>query len=899
VARCITELQLRQFLADTLPPTAREQLEAHIEECPVCQHRLELLTADAGDALLTVRSRLNINDAGAESQFTIPGVDVLEEIGRGLHGIVYRAIENTSNRAIAAKVFYRHSFAHSDLERDRFRQESQVLATLNHPNIVTVLGHGESQGRPYVLLELVVGGTLASQLKGSVPSSRMAAQLLRDIARGVQDAHTHGIIHRDLKPSNILLLVPELPQADMSSPRWQPGIVPKLTDFGLAKWTHASGSLTESLAAFGTPSYMAPELAKSGSKSANPLSDVYSLGAIGYELLTGHPPFRGQTAYEILRQSQELAPVPPRGLLATIPRDLENIILKCLHREPWLRYRTAQALADDLDRFLDGKPVHAHPLGVIGKSLRVAKRHPRISIAAVGVFLFAVASFVTLAVLYRRAESNAERATRGLQRARDTLRTVARTREQQFLFPQNIRLQDPQPLIQLFELHAEALPDYQHDPDAWHDTSYAMMQLANMLSEYPKIDNLVTFHERGYGSIRDLIRVYPNSLKYRLSFAEASMQLSSHLPRSQRERIRALRHEAVEISSVLLKEYPTNNHYLNTHAAFLGGAGLTDLTDRHYDDADRYLSEAVKLNRLMCKRFPNDPQRVHFLTIALERYQQLLVQHFYDPIAFRKVVQEQIVNLSGVAERAPQRAAQFKALYWYHLQLATLHQFQGETEQSTNEFRTTIDKLERIQRELPDLDFLAEYHLRALYEDYHRRLLIDPVSADERLTAFRTKLRVTQERFPTSERVQVWALDELFLTSGPRDTPRLLATIREPVTTGKAPHGLQIAYARLLMDRGEFDAAIVVLDKVISELGRYPTLYLPMLLKVQTLWLKGDREQARSELAIVSSNLQKDFTAMFSDIHFHDQLWKQILGTDPPKRPGVLPKVAGVPRLFQ
>jgi serine/threonine-protein kinase len=283
---------------------------------------------------------------------------LLEERGRGGMGGVYKALQKSLNRIVALKMVLRSDFA-SDTDRARFRAEAAAAARLAHSNIVTVHEVNEIDGQPYFSMEYVEGPTLAERLSEGPLPPREAAQIVAAVARGVDYAHKHGILHRDLKPANVLLAGRAQSAADQSSPL----TAPKVTDFGLAKRVVGSGRLTQSGAIVGTPSYMAPEQARAD-KQLTPAADVYSLGAILYETLTGRPPFQAATPLETLFLVLEQDPVPPRLLNPGVPRALELVCLKCRAKAPGRRYASAADLAADLQAYLNGEPVSAQASGL-------------------------------------------------------------------------------------------------------------------------------------------------------------------------------------------------------------------------------------------------------------------------------------------------------------------------------------------------------------------------------------------------------------------------------------------------------------------------------------------------------------------------------------------------------
>jgi serine/threonine-protein kinase len=291
---------------------------------------------------------------------TISGYEVTEIIGRGGMGVVFKARHLKLNRIVALKMLLAGPYACPE-ELARFHREAEAVAALRHLNIVPVHDAGECAGRPYFTMEYVEGGTLEQSLAARPLPPRRAAELVATLAAAVQFAHQNGFIHRDLKPGNILLT------ADGT---------PKITDFGLARAIDAGPEFTQSGARIGTPSYMAPEQALGHTSAMGTAVDIYALGALLYELLTGRPPFLAGTVAETERQVIAEEPVPPTRLNAQVPRDLETICLKCLHKEPQRRYATAAALVDDLQRYLRGEPIAARPTGFAERTYKWVRRHP-------------------------------------------------------------------------------------------------------------------------------------------------------------------------------------------------------------------------------------------------------------------------------------------------------------------------------------------------------------------------------------------------------------------------------------------------------------------------------------------------------------------------------------------
>ncbi|MGO9924330.1 MAG: protein kinase domain-containing protein [Isosphaeraceae bacterium] len=311
----------------------------------------------------------------------IAGYELLDVLGEGGMGVVYKARQLGLNRLVAVKMIRRDRPGGPE-RKARFLIEAEAVARLRHPNIVQIFEIGETAGAPFVSLELLEGGSLDHRLASTPQPGRPAAELLITLARAVQFAHDAGIIHRDLKPSNILFA--------------EDGI-PKITDFGLAKRLESDSRQTESGQIMGSPSYMAPEQARGHTKDVRPAADVYALGAILYEMLTGRPPFKGETPMETLRQVTDDEVVPPSRLVPRVARDLETICLHCLNKEPSRRYGSAQALVEDLESFLAGHPIKARPTPFWERGVKLARRHP--VAAALLAFAFVATVGSTLAWL--------------------------------------------------------------------------------------------------------------------------------------------------------------------------------------------------------------------------------------------------------------------------------------------------------------------------------------------------------------------------------------------------------------------------------------------------------------------------------------------------------------------
>jgi hypothetical protein len=418
---CPSTEALLDFHLGKLAPADIDAVADHLEGCAACAAALRRLD-DATDSLLAVLRPLaaitstvdrnspdgtGTNAVPEEDQPEVPGYEVLGLLGRGGMGLVYRARHQTLKRTVALKVI--RNAGHTDAQaRQRFLGEAEVAARLSHPNIVQVYEVGEHKGMPFLALELVEGGSLADRIGGRPLPVAEAVRLVATLAEAIHLAHSRNVVHRDLKPANVLLT---------------PDGHPKIADFGIARRLDCASGQTGTGTVLGTPSYMAPEQAAGRVNEVGPAADIYALGAILYECLTGRPPFLGVSVLETLDQVRHREPTPPARLNPLVPPDLETICLKCLRKEPDQRYPSAHELAADLGRFSRGEPIAARPLGPWGRLTRWARRYPAVAgLLAALVVLFlagtAVSTYfgVTATQNARTARDNELRARAALAR---------------------------------------------------------------------------------------------------------------------------------------------------------------------------------------------------------------------------------------------------------------------------------------------------------------------------------------------------------------------------------------------------------------------------------------------------------------------------------------------------
>ncbi len=480
----------------------------------------------------------------------IPGYEILGELGRGGMGVVYRARQVRLNRPCALKMILGGAHASPDAAT-RFLAEAEAVARLQHANIVQIHHIGEADGLPFFELEYVDGGSLDRRLDGTPWPAKRAAALIESVAHGVAEAHLLGIIHRDLKPGNILIA------ADGS---------PKITDFGLAKSLAAESGLTRTDSIMGSPSYMSPEQAEGKTKEVGPLADVYSLGAILYELLTGAPPFRGTTPLEIISQVKNAEPVPPSRLVPGLPRDVETIALKCLQKEPGKRYESAAALVQDLKRFGEGRPIDARRVARPERAYRWCRRNPAVAgllLTVAALLALGFAGAVAAAIhLSRIAASERSARLEAVKQSKAAEASFAHARkavdesfstvsENKLLNVPGLRTLRADLLGSAISFYEQFVKDHGDDPSLRRELLRTRLQVAGVLRELGRVKeatdayNLITV-----GCVQDLVD-RPDDLDVKLALADAlsgSAEANSSENRSPADfrRVIGLREDVLE-----------------------------------------------------------------------------------------------------------------------------------------------------------------------------------------------------------------------------------------------------------------------------------------------------------------------------------------------------------------
>ncbi|HEY7428913.1 MAG TPA: protein kinase [Gemmataceae bacterium] len=641
---------------------------------------------------------------------TLGDYELLEEIAHGGMGVVYRARQKSLQRVVAVKVLQAGPLA-SPEQWQRFQAEAEAIASLDHPSIVPVYEVGVHQGLPYFSMKLFEGGSLAHRLSapGYRPSTREAASLLAATADAVHYAHARGILHRDLKPGNILLDAQGRPH---------------VSDFGLAKrsgWADAPtvqngetpvprAALTVSGAIVGTPSYMAPEQA-AGSRTLTTAADVYGLGAILYELLTGRPPFRGENLFETLRRLQEEEPSSPRSLNPAVDRDLETICLKCLQKEPTGRYASAHELADDLRRYLAGEPIEARPVGRLERLWRWCRRKP---VAAGVVLAFAVV--IVTAFLrenwHRRQVEESLRAEKAAkeklekrgQNGRDIISYVC-GRLSEDGWGEDPGMQEKRK--QLLEKGLAYYRDFLDAPDAegtaHSELIHTYFRIGDLTAALGKPDQAVEALNRARIAAETLLQLKPDDRDARLELARVLNRLGVLDKREHRneEALKSYR-QAHNLLVALRREAPENNEICGELGVVCNNQGNLYKDLHQLEEASASYRECVDINRDLSRR-ATDLQYTYGLAVSLQNYALLLYRQGQREEAWRHL--DEVDKLSRQVVAAKPNIPRYRQQLGRYLFNSGCKQYDekryAEARKSLLEGRDVLNRLVEMQPRIP------------------------------------------------------------------------------------------------------------------------------------------------------------------------------------------------------
>ncbi len=589
----------------------------------------------------------DLSKEGIDSEYPlIPGYFITDELGRGGMGVVYLATDLRLLRQVALKMIHPSGQLQSE-HRRRLMGEARAAARLHHPNLVQVFDAGEHEGRPYLVFELVEGGTLAEQIRKRTYSFDESARLMEQVCRAAHFAHQRQIVHRDLKPSNILIGSDDLP---------------RISDFGLAKRLDEDTQQTLSGVLVGTPSYMAPEQAVGKADASSAAVDVYALGAILYELLTGQPPFKAASVMETLELLRTKEPDRPRAINSKVPRDLETICLKCLQKEPGRRYISARVLADDLTKFLNGDSIVARPASAIERTGRWCKRHPLPAALVMALATVLVTGFVAVWLQWRETDRQREIAQQNAlnyQIERDAARQAradaeAKSQEaererknaERHLAASESRFRKAQaPIQELIRLGSELvrqpnmsargrtaleratrflkdlLAEKRDDPTAMYETASAVSSFAWMLLEHGSfVDGEAAIRDAGKIA-SDLLKIDSSNIRYRRLHRDIIWRQGiAYLRLGQNDKAEATLNDSVQISEVVLNLPKTNSSdHVALGAAYINFAVILT-SNRKRDEAAAARDRGIEVLRRCQSAYPRDSAVKDNLSLALSNY---------------------------------------------------------------------------------------------------------------------------------------------------------------------------------------------------------------------------------------------------------------------------------------
>ncbi len=605
---------------------------------------------------------------------TLARYQLLERVGGGAMGVVYKAYQVPLRRVVALKMLQRGAAATAQ-DLARFKVEAEAVARLHHPHIVQIHEVGEHDGLPFLALEFCPGGDLRRKLNNKPLPPAEAAALLEPLARAVQHAHEHGIVHRDLKPGNVLLA--------------EDG-TPKVTDFGLAKLLDASASLTASGVAVGTPSYMAPEQAR-GQKEVGAAADVFALGAILYECLTGRPPFLGTTPMETMLQAAHADPVPPRRLQPAVPRDLETVCLKCLEKRPDKRYPSAFDLADDLRRLREGRPVRARRTGPAGRAWRWCRRNPGVAGLGAALLVVFLGGFGGVTYLWREAESNRRRADEKAAAADENLRVAIRAINGTLTAVGNDLADVPHAELVRREVLEKALKFFRDflvqestSPAVRFEAAQAYSRLAWLQISLWEYEGSEEHSRRAIELLAKLAAEFPDEFDYRLLQTKTQWRLGLSLMLQGRfEEAEEAYRAVIGQAGSLLAQFPDRAAEIQ---AILVDArvnlGHTLGKMKRPREAEDEIREAVRVQEEVLAAGPRDHGRQARLAFALGELAVFMLESDRLPDA-EKASLDALKLYKKLAKEAPDRIS-------FHQYLARVYSYLGEVYDRTDRIEAAI-----------------------------------------------------------------------------------------------------------------------------------------------------------------------------------------------------------------
>ncbi len=839
-------------------------LEEYLRQFPQCEcHLRQLFEADhLVEVLLPPKTDPQPGRRFGE-------YELLEEIGRGGMGIVYKARQISLNRFVALKLI-RAQWA-TDPESRRFRLEAEAAANLQHPNIVAVHEFGEQAGQPYFSMDYVEGLSLAAIIqKNPLPSSQ-AARYLKTIAAAIHYAHQQGTLHRDLKPSNVLI-----DHFDQ----------PRVTDFGLARRNEGESGMTQTGQILGTPSYMPPEQADSRRRAElGPASDVYALGAMLYDLLTGRPPFRAATPMETLKQVVDLEPVPPSRLNPNVPRDLETICLKCLQKEAPRRYANPQELANDLGRFLAGEPIRARPVSMAERLWRWCHRKPLVAGLAAALVLVIGGSLMGLAILWLEAErqrgvavDNAQKKEEQRLRAEEYLREGRRAVREHFIQLSEIELNDKSDPSLLHRRQLEAARKYFQEflaqnpdnPDLLAEVAEAHFRVAHITAEIGSKADAIASYEQAREIYVKLNEDDPEDPTFQAFLAGCYQNLGllemelRHLDQAEGDIKKGL-----VIESRLVQEHPGDRIYLQAQAQSHINLGTLFRTTGRLGQCEQEFKQGQETLEVLARDYPAQLGYRQQLGMLFNNF-GVLYRHkgraADSEVAYRKAIkiQEDLVHAQ------PTALGYQSDLALSLFNLGFLFSATGRRDLAEPPYRRAAELWEHLVRYHPEDTRIQHYFARTIgslaiiYRETKR-----PQQAErEALRALDVQEKLVRANPNVAEFVFDLAITQCQMAELARESDKLeaalnwyakaIATMEKAVTIDKGyPNAggflgtYYRARAEILTDLGRHAEAIPDFDRAIERIGGHDQVKCRLERAISFARL-GQHERATAEAAALT-----------------------------------------------
>jgi serine/threonine-protein kinase len=851
----------------------------------------------------TLSADESIGPASAEAGREFGGYELLGRVGAGGMGVVYRARQKSPNRLVALKVIRMRELTLADDAR-RFRAEAETAAALDHPHVVPVYEVSEHEGQLFYSMRLMEGGSLASQLGRLRDDPRSAARLVAIVARVVHHAHQRGILHRDLKPANILL--------DREGQ-------PHVSDFGLAKRMDADGSLTQTGAIVGTPQYMAPEQTSGQKGVMTTATDVYGLGTVLYVLLTGRPPFQGETVLETLERVREREPVPPRQINAKVDRDLETICLKCLQKEPHRRYESAQALAEDMERWLKGEVIWARRNSTWERLRRWIRRRPAVA-ALLAVVVVAGIALVGGLIWHdekmqrasEREKAEADRARQGRQLARqavDRMYTQVATQwledephlsdlqrsflEEALHFYQELsqeesdesvlrqetarayrhvgdiltkldrRTEAEQAYSQAIAIFSELLTERPDEPSSAYELARTYRGIGSLMHRAGRPPEAEKFWRRGLKIAEDLVQNHPDEAEYQLNFGTFCQNLGyPGFEPPEPERLLERGKEALE---KLLADSPNNAKYHQTLGSIVSNLAIWRMIQNKPGEARRLLEQAIEHTQAALKINP----RLKNALLSVRNHYALLGGDVLPALGLHEEALKAAQEGLTVAKRL---TAESPAVFFYA-------GHEAESQSDVGRVLKNLGRLEEAELALRQARTLWEKIITQSTDDVPdgRRILCETCTClgevlaakardREAIAEYRRALEL--DRTSTSHKVNLsWALAWLGCAT-PQEVAEAVALARQATKEQPLTWQTWNALGGALYQAEEWNESVQALEKAL-QLTKGGSSAPAHLFWAMAQWHLGNKEEARDRYRQVSRLMEKsaNWNAEWKRIH--------------------------------